>query len=59
MTCVTKNGQTRVSSTSHLLDICQTERDVMSVRVSHEADMVLANLADGYDTLPLHAKQWF
>ena len=31
----------------------------MSVLVSQEADVLLANLAYGHDTLPLHAEQLF
>jgi hypothetical protein len=31
----------------------------MSVLVSEEADMLLANLAYGHDTLPLHVEQLF
>ena len=66
MTRVTSDGQTRasktsplMSQTSHLRDIRQTGCDVMSVLVSQEADMLLANLAYGHDTLPLHAEQLF
>ena len=66
MARVTSDGQTRASTTSplmsqtsHLRDIRQTGCDVMSVLVSQEADVLLANLAYGHDTLPLHAKQLF
>jgi hypothetical protein len=66
MARVTSNGQTRASKTSplmlqtsHLRDICQTGCDIMSVLVSQEADVLLANLAYGHDTLPLHAEQSF
>ena len=66
MARVTSDGQTRVlttsplmSWTSHLRDLRQTGCDVMSVLVSQEADVLLANLAYGHDTLPLHAKQLF
>jgi len=66
MARVTSDGQTRalttstlMSQTSHLRDIRQTGSDVMSVLVSQEADVLLANLAYGHDTLPLHAEQLF
>mgnify|MGYP000845278588 CR=1 FL=1 len=66
MARVTSDGQTRasktsplMSQTSHLRDIRQTGCDVMSVLVSQEADVLLANLAYGHDTLPLHAEQLF
>jgi len=66
MARVTGDGQTRASTTSllmsrtsHLRDLCQTGCDVMSVLVSQEADVLLANLAYGHDTLPLHAEQLF
>jgi len=66
MARVTSDGQTRASKTSplmlqtsHLRDIRQTGCDVMSVLVSQEADVLLANLAYGHDTLPLHAEQLF
>ena len=66
MARVTNDGQTRASTTSplmsqtsHLRDIRQTGCDVMSVLVSQEADVLLANLAYGHDTLPLHAEQLF
>ena len=66
MARVTSDGQTRASTTSplmsqtsHLRDIRQTGCDVMSVLVSQEADVLLANLAYGHDTLPLHAEQLF
>ena len=66
MARVTSDGQTRasktsppMSQTSHLCDIRQTGCDVMSVLVSQEADVLLANLAYGHDTLPLHAEQLF
>ena len=66
MARVTSNGQTRVlktsplmSQTSHLRDIRQTGCDVMSVLVSQEADVLLANLAYGHDTLPLHGECTF
>ena len=59
MARVTGDGQTRLSLTSHLRDIRQTGCDVMSVLVSQEADVRLANLAYGHDTLPLHAEQLF
>ena len=66
MARVTSDGQTRASTTSllmsrtsHLRDLCQTGCDVMSVLVSQEADVLLANLAYGHDTLPLHAEQLF
>ena len=51
MARVTGDGQTRPSLTSVLVlhDIRQTGRDVMSVLVSQEADVLLANLAYGYD----------
>ena len=39
--------------------IRQAGCDVMSVLIIQEADVLLANLAYGYDTLPLHAKQLF
>ena len=50
MARVTGNGQTRPSLTSHLRDIRQTGCDVMSVLVSQESDVLLANLANGHDT---------
>ena len=66
MARVTSDGQTRASTTSplmsqtsHLRDLRQTGCDVMSVLVSQEADVLLANLAYGHDTLPLHAEQLF
>ena len=59
MARVTSDGQTRPSLTSHLCDIRQTGCDVMSVLVSQEADVLLANLSYGHDTLPLHAEQLF
>ena len=66
MARVTDDGQTRASKTSplmsrtsHLRDIRQTGCDVMSVLISQEADVLLANLAYGHDTLPLHAEQLF
>ena len=56
MARVTSDGQTRasktsplMSQTSHLRDIRQTGCDVMSVLVSQEADVLLANLAYGHD----------
>jgi len=56
MARVTSDGQTRASTTSllmsrtsHLRDLCQTGCDVMSVLVSQEADVLLANLAYGHD----------
>ena len=56
MARVTGDGQTRASTTSllmsrtsHLRDLCQTGCDVMSVLVSQEADVLLANLAYGHD----------
>ena len=59
MARVTGDGQTCPSLTSHLCDISQTGCDVMSILVSQEAEVLLANLANGYDTLPLHAEQLF
>ena len=66
MARVTGDGQTRASTTSllmsrtsHLRDLCQTGCDVMSVLVSQEADVLLANLAYGHDTLSLHVEQLF
>ena len=59
MARVTSDGQTHPSLISHLRDIRQTGCDVTSVLVSQEADVLLANLANGQDTLPLHAKQLF
>jgi len=59
MARVTGDRQTCASLTSHLLDIRQTGRDIMSVNVSHKADVLLTNLANGHDTLPLHAEQLF
>ena len=61
MAYVTGDRQTRPSLTSHLHDLRQTGRDIMSVLVSQEADVLLANLANGHDndTLPLLAKQLF
>jgi len=66
MARVTSDGQTRasktsplMSQTSHLRDLRQTGCDIMSVLVSQEADVLLANLAYGHDTLPLHAEQLF
>ena len=57
MARVTSDGQTRASTTStlmsqtsHLRDIRQTGCDVMSVLVSQEADVLLANLAYGHDS---------
>ena len=47
------------SRTSHLRDSRQTDCDVMSVLVTSEADVLLASLAYGHDTLPLHAEQAF
>ena len=49
MARVTNNGQTHPSLTSHLRDIRQTGCDVMSILVSQEADVLLANLAYGHD----------
>ena len=56
MARVTDDGQTRalttstlMSQTSHLRDIRQTGCDVMSVLISQEADVILANLANGHD----------
>jgi hypothetical protein len=49
MACVTGDGQTRPSLTSHLRDIRQTGHEVMSILVSQEADVLLANLANGHD----------
>ena len=53
---VTSDGQTRASTTSplksqtsHLRDLRQTGCDVMSVLVSQEADVLLANLAYRHD----------
>ena len=58
MARVTDGGQTRASKTSplmsrtsHLRDIRQTGCDVMSVLVSQEADVLLANLAYGHDSI--------
>ena len=66
MACVTGDNQTCTSTTSllelrtsNLRDSCQTDCDVMSVLISSEADVLLANLAYGHDTPPLHAKQLF
>ena len=60
MAHVTNDGQTRASTTSplmsqtsHLRDLRQTGWDVMTVLVSQEADVLLANLAYGHDTLVL------
>ena len=57
MARVTDDGQTRASKTSplmsrtsHLRDLCQTGCDVMSLLVSQEADVLLANLAYGHDS---------
>ncbi len=47
------------SQTSNLRDSRQTDCDVMSVLISLGADVLLANLAYGHDTLPLHAEQLF
>ena len=47
------------SRTSNLRDSRQTDCDVMSVLIRSEADVLLANLAYGHDTLPLHAEQLF
>ena len=41
------------SRTSHLRDSHQTGCDVMSILVSQEADVLLANLAYGHDNLLL------
>ena len=49
MARVTGDGQTRPSLTSHLRDIRQTGCDVMSILVSQEADVLLANLAYWHD----------
>ena len=56
MARVTSDGQTRTSTTSplmsqtsHLRDIRQTGCDVMSVLVSQEADVLLADLTYGHD----------
>ena len=49
MVRVTGNEQTCASPISHLLNICQTGRGVMSVQGSHEADVLLANLANEQD----------
>ena len=54
MARVTSDGLTRPSLTSVLRDIRQTGRDIMSVIVSQEADMLLANLANGHDTTQLN-----
>ena len=60
MARVTNDGQKRASTTSplmsqtsHLRDIRQTGCDVMSVLISQEADMLLANLAYGHDNCKL------
>jgi len=45
------------SPTSHLLAIWQTGREVMSVWVSHEADVLLANLPNGHDS-PTCSNSW-
>ena len=50
MARVTSDGQTRPSLKSYLCDICQTGCDVMSVLLSQEADVLLANLAYGHDS---------
>ena len=47
------------SRTSKLRDSRQTACDVMSVLIRSGADVLLANLAYGHDTLPLHAEQLF
>ncbi len=66
MTLVTGNDQMCASATSllelwtsYLRDSCQTDCDVMIVLISSEADVLLANLAYGHDTLPLHAELAF
>ena len=66
MARVTGNDQTCTSTasllesrTSNLRDSRQTDCDVMSILISSEADMLLATLAYGHDTLPLHAEQVF
>ena len=58
MACVTSDGQMSASTTSplmsrtsHLRDLRQTGCDVMSVLVSQEADVLLANLAYGHDNI--------
>ena len=60
MARVTSDGQTRASTTSplmsqtsHLRDLRQTGCDIMSVLVSQEADVLLANLAYGHDIMDL------
>ena len=60
MARVTSDGQTRASTTSplmsqtsHLRDLRQTGCDVMSVLVSQEADVLLANLAYGHDNIAI------
>ena len=50
MAHVTSDGQARPSLTSHMRDIRQKGCDIMSVLVSQEADVLLANLAYGHDT---------
>ena len=57
-TC-TSTTSTLESRTSKLRDSRQTDCDVMSVLIRSGADVLLANLAYGHDTLPLHAKQLF
>ena len=64
MARVTSDGQTRASTTSPLMsqasylrDLRQTGCDVMSVLVSQEADVLLANLAYGHDTPSLAARK--
>ncbi len=66
MARVTGNDQTCTSTasilesrTSNLRDSRQTDCDVMSVRIRSGADVLLANLAYGHDTIPLHAEQLF
>ena len=58
MARVTNDGQTRASTTSplmsqtsHLRDLCQTGCVVMSVLFSQKADVLMANLAYGHDSL--------
>jgi len=59
MARVTGDGHMSASQASDLLTIWQRGHDTMSVQISYKAGVLQANLANGHDTLPLHADQWF
>ena len=60
MARVTNGGQTHASTTSHLMSLTShlawhlpNRHDVMSVLVSQEAEVLLANLAYGHDNIAI------